>query len=63
MRVWNRPNITIKRRSCGSEGKEETTYFTGEGHEVVLAEGEDVNITNNDHLIMVFREDGIIYNV
>ena len=38
-------------------------YLSCEGHEVVLTKRKYVNVTNNNHLIVVFRENSIIYNV
>lgn len=43
--------------------REDKTDLSGEGHEVVLTEREDVNVTDNDHLIMVLGENCIINNI
>lgn len=39
------------------------TYFAGKGHEVVFTKREYVNVPNNDHLIVVLREDSIINHI
>jgi hypothetical protein len=39
------------------------THFTGERYEVVLTKTGDIYVANNDHLIMVFRENSVIDDI
>lgn len=38
-------------------------HLSGKGHEVVLAQAEDLNVLDNDHLVVALLEDGIVDNV
>ena len=40
--------------------KKGNTNLAGEGHEVMFAEGENINVTDNDHFIVVLREDRVV---
>lgn len=39
------------------------TNLAGEGHEVMFTEGEDINVANNDHFIVVLWEDRVIDDI
>ena len=40
-----------------------TWYLAEEGHEVVLAEGEELDVLHDDHLVVVLGEDGALHCV
>jgi hypothetical protein len=46
-----------------SEGNEKSTDFASEGDHVMFAKTEDINVTHDDHFIVIFFEYSVVYNV
>jgi hypothetical protein len=58
------------RRKCGcqitgteGEGGERRTNLASEGHQMMFAEAGNVDVTNQDHFVMVLCKDGTIDHV
>ena len=43
--------------------RRERTYFAGKWDKMMFAEAVDGDFPDQDHLVMIFREDGIVDNV
>ena len=43
--------------------EERKTHLAGEGNEMVFAKAVDGDFPDQDHLVMIFGEDGIVDNV
>lgn len=41
----------------------ESTHLSGEWHEVMLAQTEHVNVSDNDHLVVVLGKDGVVDDI
>lgn len=52
-----------QRQSVRSTQEYTLAHLAGEGHHMVLAQTEDVDIAHNNHLVVVLCEDGISNNV
>lgn len=53
----------LRSATCHSSGIKESAHLASERDEMVFAEREDVNVSYNDHLIVVFGEHSTSDNV
>lgn len=61
-------NATRKEGACRSGqtyggGEKGKTNLACEGHEVMFAKGENIDVTNNDHFVVVLGKDCVIDHV